>query len=1247
MDRDQLFLSPPAPFPTSRSRFNDELNFFSQTRGRPGGLRNNDDFNDAYNLDTFYGQWLVSRDMQNRFRNEGIDLTPIRGFNPFSWQDADLDEGNYPLHIWDGARSPGEIAFRKRMYDSNMERRRDLEDSAYWLPRLAGTLADPINIIPIPFVKAATTIKGGIAAASLGGIATFAPFELARANIDPTSTAEESLFAIGGSTILAGMLGGGIGGLTGRQINRVASSYFAGHSVVDAANELNKLHPNAIEGILPREKGAALRDWVQMREGEIPSEYDARLLEIENDPVMFERYAAISDSYKDGSGLVETGLKLEKFRSVQHPWMLLKNTKFGGILGNRIRRLADEVAGSPGMFNKGNEELQPSAQSAHTAALLHNVALVNFNRGMIDGFLKSEGINPQNANKSDVGRALGALHRSLPGVKAGLRQKEFDEDVFNFYVDPRDTSIANSAGKKDAYVDSVKESASSIKDYMEYMAQQGMATGVFGPRAVKRRIEKIQESLKAAREDYEAVKETMSPERRKAYDTIHDLQKRLEDEQDYLKLLNKANEEGKIPRTKSEIGLGHWPMIWKQQEVEARRSELIERLQAFYREDNVRGTVGERAEETIGRILGMGEFARLSPILRKILDDAGMEPVSVQKWMDDFESLIKETKVRAPRKADLQQEVLTAVQPFLTRLMTSVRGVGDDAGRFAGPLDTVTLKSIQDESPDLFNWFKKLQADTNKINKVLDDIENLIAESNSGNFGVSVNALSRKINIPPHLVKDFIETDPHKVMRLYHRRMAVSVEMARRFDSDPTMSGELAAVARLMDDQIAAATGKQKEALTKEKELNIQAIADLRDKVLGVYRIPRDPSALNYRATQFTKHWMALSLMGQPIIASLADLGKIQMALGWKQMFGMAWAKHTIGKEAFRLAGEEARLAGLGSDIATRMRFENLMDFDEFYTPMNKMEEFTARNVDRLFFVNLLTPYTDYLKVFTGSIMQSNMIKVSEKLVKEGKDSLSRTEKMWVARSGLGEDELRGIYSQWQKAGGQKQDDVLYLANTNEWTDLSLQRRFRVALATEVENAVITPGPNTRLNFMSTNIGGLMTQFKNFALTATHQITMAGLQQRDAYTLQALTSMIAIGAFVDLWKSPDYDKRSLLSTDRLVQAIDYSGVTGILFDLNNMVEVVSGHSVGARPLMGIDPIWKNPTVAQRGGQVFGPAGSLGFDFIWSLTSPEAEASDVARSIRRLTPYNNLIWWDKIVDQAQREVGQAFTGDTES
>ena len=1226
---DDLFLNPRPPFPTSRALFDEDLARFIDTRGRLDGLRHQDDYANAFSIDTLIGQSIATFDLTRRFKAADIDLTPIRGFNPF--EDADL--GNYPIHIFSNARSPGEVEYEKALYDENNLLRENLSQSESFLPRLLANFSDPINIIPTPFVRAATFAKG-FKQTGTTAFAAFAPFEIARANIDPTSTAAESVLAIGGSTIIAGLLGGTVAKMGARNLDAISNSYFAGHAVVDAANELQTLHPNAVEAILPRKPGAPLRDWVKMRERETVREYEARLKEIEADETTYQRYAWISDSYAEGSELIETGTRIEKWRTLQHPWLFLKNTKFGGILGNRIRRLADEISGSPGMYTKGNLGDTPTAHSAHVRALLHNVALVNFHRAQVGGFLRSEGFSIDDvANQSEIGAAFGALGRSLPGVKAGKRQAEFDEDVSNYYMNPLPdySTIIHIDGKHANYAQSVVEAAEGIKEYMKVIGKQGIEVGLFGEGRSKLKIHNLELRLKDVKARGKQPTETMNEH----LDEINFIANQIDAEKLNIKKLRVIAKESEaktgnpFPRVKNDPSLGHWPMIWKAHEVEARRSELAEILERYFVKE---GDVQSRLEETIGRILGQGEFSRFVPVLRKIMEDAGMEKTSIKQWIDDFETIVKEAKIRAPHKADLQVEVKQALTPFFKKFLFDVGGEKVDEATIDG---LGTLKNSIDDTLK-----EELSDNLKVIAEVLEDIEDIIADGSSGNFGTSVNALARKINIPPHLVRDFIETEPSKVMRLYHRRMAVSIEMARRFDSDPSMTTEIYALSRLMDDQIGAATGKARLELIKEKEDTISAIEDLRDKVLGVYRIPRDPSALDYRATQFTKHWMALSLMGQPIIASLADLGKIQMALGWKQMFGAAFKAATASRHAFKTKlGPEAKVAGIGSDLATRYRFEQLMDFDQLYTPLNKAEEFTARNVDRLFFVNMLTPYTDFLKVFTGSVMQSNIIQTAEK-VATGK-RLSRTENLWINRAGLGKDDLKDIYAQWQKSGAQK-EDVFYLANTTKWTDETLKRKFRTALATEVENAVITPGPSTRFNFMSTNLGGIATQFKNFSITATHQILLAGLQQRDMYTLQAITSMIAIGAFVDMWKSPDYDTRDLLSIDRLVQAIDYAGVTGIMFDLNNMTEVISGHNIGLRPLLGVDPIWKNPTIAQRGGQVFGPAGSLGFDFIWSLTSPDAEANDVARSIRRLTPYNNLIWWDGVVDIAQRQVGQAFT-----
>ena len=51
--------------------------------------------------------------------------------------------------------------------------------------------------------------------------------------------------------------------------------------------------------------------------------------------------------------------------------------------------------------------------------------------------------------------------------------------------------------------------------------------------------------------------------------------------------------------------------------------------------------------------------------------------------------------------------------------------------------------------------------------------------------------------------------------------------------------------------------------------------------------------------------------------------------------------------------------------------------------------------------------------------------------------------------------------------------------------------------------------------------------------------------------------------------------------------------------------------------------------------------SLIGDLIWSFASDNAEGDDKARAVRRLIPFNNLVWWDGLVDQMQRSAGKAL------
>ena len=101
--------------------------------------------------------------------------------------------------------------FLKNKITINNARRFRLESSDRGITSaLAAGLFDPINYIPIPFVKGigfgTKFVKGGAIAAGLVGAT-----EPIRRSLDPTSTGAETAGYIGGSFLLGGLLTGFLG----------------------------------------------------------------------------------------------------------------------------------------------------------------------------------------------------------------------------------------------------------------------------------------------------------------------------------------------------------------------------------------------------------------------------------------------------------------------------------------------------------------------------------------------------------------------------------------------------------------------------------------------------------------------------------------------------------------------------------------------------------------------------------------------------------------------------------------------------------------------------------------------------------------------------------------------------------------------------------------------------------------------------------------------------------------------------
>lgn len=516
------------------------------------------------------------------------------------------------------------------------------------------------------------------------------------------------------------------------------------------------------------------------------------------------------------------------------------------------------------------------------------------------------------------------------------------------------------------------------------------------------------------------------------------------------------------------------------------------------------------------------------------------------------------------------------------------------------------------------------------------NLEEQLSKGHTKGVGGPSPLLVRKLDIDDHDFAEFLEQDIDIVGQHYVMKMAPVIEMARKF-GDFRIESRLEELTRLIDDEIAAKPHLER-ALTEEKERLVQATEDLRDKVLGVFGVPDNPDALHVKVLRNLKAWNVLALMGKAWMAALADGGRVVMSEGFSNTYRGLIQNMTDRLEKgpaseWYKGGLEVEQAGEALDVALATRMHQISDIGGGYHGMGKLEKWIHQQTGPFFFVNLLSVWTDNAKRFAGTMIQSRMIEDSIKWTK-GELPSERIERL--AAVGIDLDWAKRIVRQWEEAGSQK-GETLFLANTTEWSDQEAVRSFRAILATEVNNAVITPGAADKFNFMSKPLGSVLMQYRGFGLSATQRIMMSALQQKDKSAMAGISSMIALAAVVDYARRPDWVE--LNTKEVIFRAVERSGVTGIFSDINSAIEMASGGELGLRPVMGVDQVIKDPNWAQRTGAPLGPVASQWLQFAYALSDSGATGNEQARAIRYMLPYQNLWFWSDTWTRAQRTLAE--------
>lgn len=916
---------------------------------------------------------------------------------------------------------------------------------------------------------------------------------------------------------------------------------------------------------------------------------------------------------------------LEKLHWSQMPYYLLKNNRFTGAAGEAVARLASEIVQDPGLRMQGPN----SAASIEALTKQYGARLADVTGEMDRLYYQHAGFDPAAATPGRV--KLEEIKQQLPGVggapEGKLSMAAFEEQVFRAVAE---------GGKHE--IPEVAQAAGIWRDrfftpFQREAAEAGVTLdGAFkaeSAAAVQREIDGATLRIAELERRLDPKNTALPAEVRERFNLV------LEQQQGALA---QAKERLTAAAERPAMREPYVFHNWLRNKVAEQRDELEDKLAKHWNGERPHGSWAPglvRAAIAVSHLLRESVPETLERALARHFHLGGLD--------------MQSATLRAQATAAPVRQMVEAMMP--DRLGVEIRSAlawRQEQGPIKGL--AAEVKKALDEAG--------LRGSTKERDEfLLRQIVGREEASAPGDFADRArpgHAKEREIDVPTRLIADFLDTDMKTMGADYARRMGAAIETGRKM-GDPSMLGRLAALEIQLLDEVAAGRGT-----LAEVDLSLQAARDLRDKVLGTFRIPEDPSAYSVRTLRFLTNSAILSQMGSALFANITDLGRVVMAHGITNVLGGAMDLALHNRAAWKLGGDEARKAGAALELTNLARQRELQDLRDVSADASLAERVADKGAKAMQLVNLVGVWTEKMQRFSGAMHQSEMIELA---VEAAAGRLTTEQRLRMHGYGIDDAQAGRIANAWQAAGAQR-GGRLFLADTDSWADADLVRSFRAQLATAVDSSVMKPGAADRPNFMSAPLWQTTLLYKGFAMAASQRLVLAGLQQRDGRVLSGILASVSIAWLINQARDAapaetavNWDavygrdtKRgregALVPMDSLFNAIERAGVLGIMGDMNNALETVSGNSLGLRSMLGLQPqiFNRDPNWAQKVATVTGAATSPILGAIWATTSPQATGDQMAGAFRRMMPGQNLIWLEGTMRALSREAGGAMGGD---
>lgn len=502
-------------------------------------------------------------------------------------------------------------------------------------------------------------------------------------------------------------------------------------------------------------------------------------------------------------------------------------------------------------------------------------------------------------------------------------------------------------------------------------------------------------------------------------------------------------------------------------------------------------------------------------------------------------------------------------------------------------------------------------------------------------LGTTGSAKARTFEIPDTLVKDFLENDAEAIIRSHTRTMGTAIEMQKRFGSTgmEDQIAELWNEAQLL--QKAAPDNAAKRLVMKQ---HATALADLqasRDRIYGVYGAPDDPHRFSSRAVRMAKQFTNLTTLGMSGITAMGDLMRPLMTEGLQAVhdYGFRTLASDMRAPIFRMARKDLEFAGDGMELILNTRALSMSDAGDLYRSRSGFERGLAKANSWFFVANGLNGINQLDKEWAGVIIQG---KVNEALRQWGRTGkMEDWQRARLAAAGIGDDMFGRMTTQIEQNGGSF--GKLRLAQLDKWDDEEAARTYASALNQMVNRTVPTPTLADTPNWMSSELGTLVAQYKSFQFGAMNRSLYAGLQEGGRQFWYGAAGMVGFAMILNEVRSRLFYDRSTLDkpmTATIADAVDRSSILGWFSDANKSIEVLTGHRAGIRPLVGAERP-REESGARTIGSLAGPAAGQAVNAL-QVAGDFMAAHPTAKTwaeARQLIPGQNLPYLDPVLDRA--------------